>query len=144
MENPLENSLGFQMTVAARSMKHALDVKLAEHGVTSSQYVALEILWQNNGLSISDLGKELHFDNPTLSGIINRLVHAKLIRRSRDRNDRRVIKVFLTDRGRELSDILPKVAEDVNKRAVENFSKKDKKAILDLAKRVHSNLKNNG
>ena len=144
MENPLNNSLGFQLVIAARSMKHALEIKLAEYGITSSQYAVLELLWKSNGISLSDLGKALYFDNPTITGIINRMARAKLVRRTRNRNDRRVIKVYLTPKGRELQSILPKLADAVNKQAVENFQKDEKDAILDLARRIHNNIKNNG
>lgn len=144
MENPLNNSLGFQLVIVARSMKHALEIKLAEYGITSSQYAVLELLWKSNGISLSDLGKALYFDNPTITGIINRMARAKLVRRKRNRNDRRVIKVYLTPKGRELQSILPKLADAVNKQAVENFQKNEKDAILDLATRIHNNIKNNG
>jgi len=143
LENPLDNSLGFQMVVAARSMKHWLEVKLAEHGITSSQYTVLELLWRHNGISLSDLGKTLNFDNPTITGIINRMARAKLVRRNRDRNDRRVIKVYLTPKGRELREVLPELAADTNRNAVIDFTAQEKEIILDLAKRIYKNLKNN-
>ena len=95
----MDNSLGFQMVVAARSMKRALEIKLNEYSITSSQYTVLEILWKHNGLSLTDLGRLLYFDNPTITGIINRMARAKLVRRIRDRNDRRVVKVHLTPKG---------------------------------------------
>ena len=131
------------MVVAARSMKRALEIKLNENGITSSQYTVLEILWKHNGISLTDLGKLLYFDNPTITGIINRMARAKLVRRMRDRNDRRVIKVYLTQKGLELQSILPKLARTVNKKAVENFEESEKKAILNLTKRLHENLMNN-
>ncbi len=143
MKNPLDKSLGFQLSVAARAMKRTLEVKLAEHNITSSQYVVLEILWKNNGISLTDLGKELSFDNPTMTGIINRMARAKLVKRNRDRNDRRVVKVFLTPKGNELQSILPKLADNVNKTAMSDFDKNEKKYVIDFAKRVTINLKNN-
>jgi DNA-binding MarR family transcriptional regulator len=60
----------------------------------------------------------------------------------RDRNDRRVIKVHLTPKGWELQSVLPKLAEAVNKRAVDNFEKSEREAILNLTKRIHRNLTN--
>lgn len=142
MKNPLDNNLGFQMVVAARSMKRALEIELNENGITSSQYAVLEMLWKHNGLSLTDLGKLLYFDNPTITGIINRMARAKLVRRMRDRNDRRVIKVYLTQKGLELQSVVPKIAKTVNRKAVENFEESEKKAILDLTKRLHKNLTN--
>ena len=143
MENPLEKSLGFQLSIAARSMKRALEVKLAEHDITSSQYIVLEILWKYNGISLGDLGKALNFDNPTITGIINRMARSKLIRRSRDRHDRRVVKVFLTPKSRELQSILPKLADAVNNAATDDFNKSEKKAVIDMAIRIRSNVNNN-
>ncbi|MFC1493102.1 MarR family winged helix-turn-helix transcriptional regulator [candidate division KSB1 bacterium] len=143
MENPLDKSLGFQMTIAARSMKHALETRLAEHGITSSQYVVLEYLWKNNGISLTDLGKALHFDGPTITGIINRMARSKLIRRARDRKDRRVTKVYYTPKAKELQTILPGLADEVNKKAVQDLTAEERKQILKLAKTIHFNLKNN-
>ncbi|UCE05241.1 MAG: winged helix-turn-helix transcriptional regulator [bacterium] len=140
MKNPLENSIGFQMVVAARSMKRALEIKLSEHSITSSQYTVLEVLGKYNGLSLTELGKLLYFDNPTITGIINRMARAKLLKRRRDRNDRRVIKVYLTAKGWELQAKSHKIAQDVNKKAVGNFKEKEKEVIMDLAKRIHKNL----
>jgi len=131
------------MVIAARSMKHTLEVMLSEYGVTSSQYTVLELLWKYNGLSLTELGKALSFDNPTITGIINRMARAKLVRRSRGRNDRRVIKIFLTQKGWDLQALLPKMAAAVNRQAVENFRDEEKTVILDLTKRIHANLKNN-
>ncbi len=143
MHNPMENSLGFQMVVAARSMKRALEIKLNDYSITSSQYTVLEILWKHNGLSLTDLGRLLYFDNPTITGIINRMARAKLVRRIRDRNDRRVVKVHLTPKGWELQSVLPNLAKAVNKKAVDQFEKSEKKAILDLTRRLHNNIINN-
>ena len=143
LDNPLDNSLGFRMAVAARSMKRSLEIKLSEYGITSSQYTVLEILWKHNSLSLSDLGKLLYFDNPTITGIIDRMEEAKLVKRRRDKNDRRVIQVHLTEKGLDLQPILPKIAKAVNKKAVDNFKKSEKTRLLDFTKRLHKNLLNN-
>ncbi len=131
------------MVLAARNMKRALEIKLNEYGVTSSQYTVLELLWKYNGLSLSELGKSLNFDNPTITGIVSRMARANLLRRTRDRNDRRIIKVHLTQKGLDLKAILPKIADEVNMKAVEDFHENDKKNILEFARRIHQNLKNN-
>lgn len=130
------------MAVAARSMKRSLEIKLSEYGITSSQYTVLEVLWKHNSLSLTDLGKQLYFDNPTITGIIDRMEEAKLVKRRRDRNDRRVIKVHLTQKGLDLKPVLPKIAKAVNKKAVENFKESEKKILLDFTKRLHKNLLN--
>ena len=140
MKNPLDESLGFQLIVAARTMKRALENELNHHNITSSQFAVLKLLWKYNSLSFTDLGKVLHFDNSTLTGIISRMVKAKLVRRTRDRNDRRIVNVSLTPKGHELQPILSKLASDINLQAVNNFSEEEKKVIIELAKRVRENF----
>ncbi len=130
------------MVLAARSMKRALEIKLNEYGVTSSQYIVLELLWKYNGLSLSELGKLLYFDNPTITGIITRMAKSELIRRTRDRNDRRIIKVHLTQKGIELESVLHKIATDINERALENFQEDEKIAIIDFSRRIHQTFRN--
>ena len=131
------------MVVAARNMKRALELKLSKYSITSSQYSVLEILGKYNGISLTELGKLLYFDNPTITGIINRMARAKLLRRNRDRNDRRVIKVYLTQKGWELQSKLPKIAKDVNEKAVENFCENEKETILDFLKCLNNSTTNN-
>ncbi len=143
MKNPLDNSLGFQIVVAARSMKRALEIKLSEYNITSSQYSVLEILGKYNGISLTELGKLLYFDNPTITGIINRMARAKLLRRQRDRNDRRVIKLYLTPKGLELQSKLPKLAKNVNQEAVKSFKDSEIETILEQLKRINKSSINN-
>jgi len=138
----LNNSLGFIMVKAARSMKRTLELRLSEYNITSTQYAVLEYLWENDGVSQSDLGKHLYFDNPTITGVIDRMERDKLVNRIRDENDRRVINIYLAKDGRALRDILPKIAEEVNREAVKGFSREDKKKIKTLTKQVWENMLN--
>jgi DNA-binding MarR family transcriptional regulator len=128
------------MVVAARSMKRALELKLNEYNITASQYTVLELLWKRNGLSFTTLGKVLYFDNPTITGMIDRLVRAKLVRRNRDRKDRRVVRIYLTPKGQELESVIPKLAQSINMKAVVNFTEDEKNAILNFTRRIHKNL----
>ena len=138
----LDDSLGFVMVKAARSMKRTLEIRWSEYNITSTQYTVLEHLWDKNGVSQSDLGKNLYFDNPTITGVIDRMVRDGLVFRRRDKNDRRVVKIYLSGDGRSMQDILPKIAEEVNKAAVRGFSAAEKKTIKNLAKKLWNNMSN--
>lgn len=131
------------MIVAARNMKRALEIKLTTHGITASQFAVLKVLWQHNSLSLTVLGKAVHFDNSTLTGMVERMVRAKLVRRIRDRNDRRIIKISLTEKGRGLQDTLSRLADEVDLEAVKNFTEEEKITIKILARRVRENMVEN-
>jgi len=49
----IDQSTGFLLVRTARSVKKALDARLAEYGVTSSQHTVLSALAADDGLSLS-------------------------------------------------------------------------------------------
>ena len=138
----LLEGLGFMMTKIARSMKRALEVKLSEHGLTLGQFAVLAGLWDTDGISLSELGKKLDFDNPTITGIVDRMEREEFLERKRDDVDRRVIKVYLTPRGRRLKSVLPSLAEAVNGYAVEGFTGAEREQLKSFLDRIYSQFDN--
>ncbi|MFQ6093426.1 MAG: MarR family winged helix-turn-helix transcriptional regulator [bacterium] len=135
-----DDSLGFLMTRTARCMKRALESRLAGHGITSSQYAVLYRLWEEDGLSLTELGKKLYFDNPTITGVVDRMERDNLVNRERNNEDRRVIKIFLTSRGKELKDVLIPLGPEVNRLATTNFSSEEKDRLKSFLERVWENI----
>jgi DNA-binding MarR family transcriptional regulator len=119
---PLEQSFGFTINVLGRLMKRALYLRLAKVGVTPTQWTALMCLWEQDGLSFTELGNRLHFDHPTVTGVIDRMEREKLVKRRRDHIDRRVVKVFLTSKGKDLKSVIAGAGEDVDKMAKSDLS----------------------
>jgi DNA-binding MarR family transcriptional regulator len=119
---PLEQSFGFTINVLGRLMKRALYLRLVKVGVTPTQWTALMCLWEQDGLSFTELGNRLHFDHPTVTGVIDRMEREKLVKRRRDYIDRRVVKVFLTPKGKELKSVIAGAGEDVDKMAKSDLS----------------------
>jgi DNA-binding MarR family transcriptional regulator len=127
----LDNSLGFLMTRAARGMKRALDAKLAMHNLTSTQYIVLARLWEGDGISITELCDRLSLDNPTLTGIVDRMERDGSLERRRDGDDRRVVNVYLTERGKNLREVVGSFAEATDAEAWEGFTSTEKRALTD-------------
>ncbi|MFQ5869331.1 MAG: MarR family winged helix-turn-helix transcriptional regulator [Candidatus Zixiibacteriota bacterium] len=121
----LDKSIGFLVARTARSMKRALDAKLVDSNITSTQYIVLQCLWDEDGLPLSELGHRLYFDNPTITGIVDRMEKVSLVARSRDTSDRRVVRIYLAKEGKRLKASLPKIAEEINDTAVAGWSKSE-------------------
>jgi DNA-binding MarR family transcriptional regulator len=136
--SPLLDGLGFMMLRVARSMKRALEIKLSDYGLTSSQFAVLAGLWDSDGISLTELGRRLNFDNPTITGIVDRMEREEFLKRIRDDEDRRVIKVFLTRKGTRLKNVLPALAEEVNSFAVNDLSVKDRERLNDFLNSILS------
>lgn len=136
----LDHSLGFLLNRAARSMRRALDAKLVEHNLTATQYIVLAKLWEGDGISLSELGDRLDFDNPTLTGVIDRMERDGLVRRQRDADDRRVIQVHVTSKGQELRGAIGRIAGRIDDDAWAAFSEAEQKRFLSYLQLVWERL----
>src|ERR1043166_3868229 len=65
-------------------------------GLTPVQATALTRLLKHDGLSLNELAERMHTDAPTLSGVVDCLVHAGYVERREDPKDRRRLRLFAT------------------------------------------------
>jgi DNA-binding MarR family transcriptional regulator len=98
----LEHQVCFPLYAAARAVTQAYQPLLAPLGLTYPQYLALMVLWEQDGLAVKDIGARLYLDSGTLTPLLKRLEQAGLVRRVRAARDERVVEVFLTAAGRRL------------------------------------------
>jgi len=75
---------------------------LEDLGLTYPQYLAMLVLWENDGVTVSELGERLHLDSGTLTPLLKRLEAADLLTRLRDVQDERRVLIRLTAAGRRL------------------------------------------
>jgi DNA-binding MarR family transcriptional regulator len=71
-------------------------------GLTYSQYLVMLILWENDEVTVSDIGARLFLDSATLTPLLKRLETSGLITRSRSAEDERQVVISLTDKGWEM------------------------------------------
>ena len=71
-------------------------------GLTYTQYIALVALWEENDQTVSQLGERMFLESNTLTPILKKLESLGYLRRRRDSDDERVVRVSLTDESRRL------------------------------------------
>jgi MarR family transcriptional regulator, organic hydroperoxide resistance regulator len=98
----LEDQVCFALYSAARAAQQAYRPLLEELGLTYPQYLVLLVLWEQDGLTVSELGGRLHLDSGTLSPLLRRLDGHGFITRERQAPDTRRVTVRLTDAGEAL------------------------------------------
>ena len=74
----------------------------ANHQLTAPQLLCLLAIQEREPISVSAIAVQVHLSSSTVIGILDRLQAKGLIRRDRDLHDRRLVRVSLTDPGREL------------------------------------------
>jgi DNA-binding MarR family transcriptional regulator len=136
----LDRSLGFLVNRAAWRMKDALGRELRPYDLTPEQWAVLNRLWEDDGLSQTELAERTYKDQPNTGRILAKLQRKELVLRRPDPADRRAVQVFLTDRGRALRPRLVPLGEGVNRRASQGLSDAEVATLAELLGRVHDNL----
>ena len=98
----LDNQLCFALYSASLAMTKLYKPLLDELGLTYPQYLVMLVLWEGDGLMVSELGQRLYLDSGTLTPLLKRLETAGLVSRMRDVADERRVHVHLTAAGRKL------------------------------------------
>ena len=102
--NPLalENQLCFPLYAASKEITRRYKPFLDPLGLTYTQYVAMMVLWEHDGITVGELGSKLYLDSATLTPLLERLEAHGFVRRERSHEDERAVIVTLTDEGRAL------------------------------------------
>jgi MarR family transcriptional regulator, organic hydroperoxide resistance regulator len=98
----LDNQLCFALYSASLAMTKLYKPLLDDLGLTYPQYLALLVLWEKDGVAVSELGERLSLDSGTLTPLLKRLEAAGLVSRLRDAADERRVLIRLTADGRQL------------------------------------------
>jgi MarR family transcriptional regulator, organic hydroperoxide resistance regulator len=100
--------LGNQLCFAVYSTAHAFNrfykPLLDRLGLTYPQYLAMLVLWEQDGVSVKEIGERLFLDSGTLTPLLKRLEAAGLVKRTRSTEDERQVLVALTPQGQALKE----------------------------------------
>ena len=98
----LDHQLCFALYSSSLAMTKLYKPLLEPLGLTYPQYLAMLVLWEADGLTVSQLGERLMLDSGTLTPLLKRLEAAGLVQRLRDSADERRVLLQLTAEGRAL------------------------------------------
>lgn len=111
----LDQQLCFALHSASRAVTGAYRGGLAELGLTYTQYLTLLLLWEEQQLSLGELGRRLDLDSATLSPVVKRLEAHGLVSRQRSTEDERRVTVACTPAGHELKAAAYEVQQQVER-----------------------------
>jgi DNA-binding MarR family transcriptional regulator len=143
-ELPFAESVGYQIRATHRSLQRFLQFKIEPYGITLGMWYFLRALWHEDGLSQRELSDRAGTMEPTTLSAILIMEKNGLVRRARNRDDRRKWHVHLTPKGRALKGKLLPLARDVVDTAVHNLSRGEVaqllKALAEVQKSLHATL----
>ncbi len=98
----LSNQLCFPLYAAARKVTGLYTPYLTPLNLTYTQYLVMLVLWEEDGIPVSEICRKLRLDNGTVSPLLKKLEKEKLIRKTHSPEDERMVLISLTEEGRGL------------------------------------------
>lgn len=138
-KEPSVEPVGRAVSSSAKMLSRAFERELAEAGGSQPVWLILVALKQQDWRTQQDLAAAVGIEGPTLTHHLDGLDKAGLIERVRDLNDRRAVRVELTDAGDKLFKRLAKAAIGFDQRLRAGLSDEE----LDEFRRVLSRLRDN-
>ena len=117
-----EPRLVFLLTVAQRRMQRWMAARTQASGVTAAQSGLLFVLGQRDGVLMGEAGAALDLGPPGISGLVDRMTAANLIRRRADPEDGRAWRLWLTPAGRAALAQSKAGLAEINARLTDGFS----------------------
>lgn len=109
----LQNQLCFPLYAASREVIKQYRPHLDALDLTYTQYIAMMVFWEEQKLSVKELGKKLLLDSGTLTPVLKSLEAKGYVVRSRSKADERVLDVEITESGKALRERAVSVPEKV-------------------------------
>lgn len=114
-------------------LKMCTERLLNEHGITTEQYdVLVSVKYLGDRVNITDVAGWLRRSTNTISMIVDRMVKAGLVRRARDRVDRRVVYLSITGKGEGILEGANPALWEVIKQILSPLSREDRGSFLTL------------
>lgn len=98
----IQEQLCFALYSTSRAITKIYGALLSDMGVTYPQYLAMLMLWEQDGILVSEIAAALEIDGGTATPLIQRLEKLDLVMRIRCKDDERRVRVYLTPKGKSL------------------------------------------
>jgi len=103
-------------TRASKLTRVAADQAMGRYGVRVGQNLVLEVLWADDGLTPGELAERLHLATPTVVKSATRMEAAGLLERRSHERDARLVRLWLTERGRAVRGDVERARDELEQR----------------------------
>lgn len=127
------------IAIIHRSESTFKNKKLLKTGLNIGQLRYLWALYKEDGISQESMAKRFMVDKASVTRHIKRLEELGMIRREMDAKDRRIQRIFVTDTGYQMRDLIEEVTKEWSARLTAGFSEKEKDDLMHLIGRLSDN-----
>ncbi len=131
-----EETIDFHLKVVWQNIANTYNQLAAAFGITQALGYAL-INIQEEGTAVSQIANLLGVKSTSLSRMLNNMEDLGLIYRKVDTKDKRSVKIYLTDFGREKKHLAKQVVKDFNQYLNKNLQQNERKELIELLQRIN-------
>ncbi|MDO9534626.1 MAG: MarR family transcriptional regulator [Bacillota bacterium] len=121
-------------------MKNNLMRKIKSFDITTEQWMIMNRLFEEGGISQKELSERTLKDQGALTRTLDRIEKKGLVKRRVNPYDRRSFLIYLTDEGQDVRDQIVPIAEKCIEDAVKGFTEEEVDTLTTLLRRVIFNL----
>ncbi|MGA2957629.1 MAG: MarR family transcriptional regulator [Thermodesulfobacteriota bacterium] len=129
-----EDCIVFLLAKAYQKAHSAFKQKLTPFGITPVQHLILAVLSEKEYVSPAEISDQIAMDGATLSGALERMAEAGLIKKEENPEDRRSIRVSLTSRAKKMREDLAEQRKAINEELTARLSLEEKLLLKRLLK----------
>lgn len=130
-------SLGYLVSHLNIDLQNALDQKLKRYQLDIKLWPVLFALWQEEGITQTELSKRCDVANYTMTRILDQLQTQGLITRHQEADNRRAFQILLTNSGKALEQDLIVEAERVNEYFLQNIAIEERCVFVALLNKIN-------
>lgn len=139
-ESPFDTGpLGALGTSITSAYGRLISPKLAPYGITLVQFGVLNLCFRGQADTVSGLAGLIPIDAASLSRQVDKLVKKGLLRRRRSQDDRRVVRLDLTDEGTALVQEAAAVVQEVNAMLLSGVSREERRRLVSTVRKIVAN-----
>lgn len=136
----LATTIGYLLAHVCKAHHARARELLDEIGLYRGQQFVLCALWQEEGVTHSELADRLHVHPATVTNALKRMERAGFLERHPDPVDQRVSRVYLTDAGREIRGAVEHIWSELEEQTLEGFNEEERETLEGLLERLYENL----
>ena len=129
-----------EIGMIARALDSISNIEFKEYDLTKGQYLYLVRIFENPGIIQERLAEMIKVDRTTASRAIKRLEINGFIEKKVDESNKKVNKLFPTEKGKNVYHFIKRENDYSNTVALEGFSEKEEQSIFNLLQRVRKNI----
>lgn len=138
----MDDTLHYLIMANQMLVQKALLEELKDTGLTIGQPKILDYLKEHDGSSQKEIAKACFLEAGSLTTILNKMEEKGLIERRTLNGNRRSFHIFMTDDGKKKQQLVDKVFQKIEKRALADISEDEFEQFISVYRKIYSNLQN--